>query len=151
MRGVIYAIGNKVNGKIYIGKSATLTAERRWKYHLWDAARGKPWPIHRAIRKYGAESFVLMTLHSRIRTEERLNLLERKWIRELKANDRKIGYNLTEGGDGITGFKFSLSSRRKMSRSMMGNTNTPKGRKQSPEHLEKRRIAMLGNTNGRKV
>lgn len=53
----IYAIKNKINNKIYIGRSTDI--QRRWTTHLRDARKGSLCKIHIAMRKLGIENFYL--------------------------------------------------------------------------------------------
>ena len=53
--GFIYKITNKINNKIYIGKT-TRTVEQRYKEHLADSKRVRSY-LHNAIQKYGSENF----------------------------------------------------------------------------------------------
>lgn len=53
----IYAIRNKINDKIYIGRSTDI--QRRWTTHLRDARKGSLCKIHIAMRKLGIENFYL--------------------------------------------------------------------------------------------
>lgn len=56
MIGYIYKITNKINGKVYIGKT-TKTVQERWKEHLRESRteRSENRPLYRAIRKYGVD------------------------------------------------------------------------------------------------
>lgn len=125
----IYKITNLINGKIYIGKSAKKTAKRRWIGHVRDSVHGdsNKRHFHNAIKKYGPENFSVTTLHSRIRTEKRLNILEKRYIKKFKSNDRRYGYNLTEGGEGVSGWKQPRENVEKhnklLQRVMVGNKN----------------------------
>jgi group I intron endonuclease len=55
----IYKITNKINGKCYIGQSVDIA--KRWREHsVWAFNPKRPeyeYPLYRAIRKYGIESF----------------------------------------------------------------------------------------------
>lgn len=53
----IYAIKNKINNKIYIGRSTDI--QRKWTTHLRDARKGSLCKIHIAMRKLGIENFYL--------------------------------------------------------------------------------------------
>jgi group I intron endonuclease len=94
----VYLITNLVNDKYYVGKTIH-TAERRWKEHVSAAHhRGSAearYPLHCAIRKYGAAAFSVQVLSESGDT----NKLERLWIEVLDATHR--GYNLTLGGEGV--------------------------------------------------
>lgn len=48
---VIYTATNKINGKIYVGK--TYNFEKRKQEHIYDIDNGIP--FHRALKKYGIE------------------------------------------------------------------------------------------------
>ena len=110
---VIYLIRNKVNNKIYIGKSVDFGL--RWRYgHLFDVKNQSQTLLHRAIRKYGESSFDFQFLATGIGTKEEANELERYWISFLGAANSEVGYNMTPGGDGgatITGRKRPEHSR----------------------------------------
>ncbi len=56
--GTIYLIINKVNGYKYIGKT-TQTVNNQWKQHIDESRRMSPYPLHRAMRKYGTHQFLL--------------------------------------------------------------------------------------------
>lgn len=92
MKGYIYKITNKVNGKSYIGQTR-YTIEFRWRQHLHKKDNTY---FHNAIRKYGADNFIVEKLEEC--NIEDLNEKEIYYI--AKYNTFKDGYNLTIGGDG---------------------------------------------------
>jgi group I intron endonuclease len=52
----IYKITNKVNGKVYIGK--TKDPERRWREHKNESLKAeKKYVIYLALNKYGINNF----------------------------------------------------------------------------------------------
>jgi hypothetical protein len=68
--GEIYKATNKVNGKIYIGQCKKYQGkfddvwgyEKRWKSHIYEALHSKDDHcsyLNNAIRKYGADNFIL--------------------------------------------------------------------------------------------
>ena len=92
---IIYKIVNKHNSKIYIGQT-TKSAQERFETHCADAKyKSKNTVFHKAIRKYGPESFEIEILEETEEPNER----EKFWIAELKSLVPN-GYNLTEGGQG---------------------------------------------------
>ncbi len=118
MTNEIYKITNKVNGKIYIG--LTIQGTRvRYLHHLYEARSNSTFPIHRAIRKYGEENFEVEVIVS-VEAQEELKLLEKAYIQEYKANDRKFGYNMTEGGDGTFGRLHSEETKEKIRQKAIG-------------------------------
>jgi group I intron endonuclease len=97
---LVYKVTNRVNGKVYIGKTIR-TLESRWKQHIYYANRGNRPPIAIAIRSYGPDAFDVSPLAFSNSLPE-LNDLEREYIQEFRSYDRKYGYNLTLGGDGAS-------------------------------------------------
>ena len=93
MKGYIYLIENKINGKKYIGKTYR-TIELRWKEHVKDAKRFPDRPLYKAILKYGEESFSISEIEYVEDVEER----EVFWIAYYGCFS--AGYNATMGGDG---------------------------------------------------
>ena len=92
MKGYIYKITNKVNGKSYIGQTR-YTIEFRWRQHLHKKDNTY---FHNAIKKYGVDNFIVEKLEEC--NIEDLNEKEIYYI--AKYNTFKDGYNLTIGGDG---------------------------------------------------
>ncbi len=94
----IYLITNTINNKKYVGMTSK-SLKLRWQGHLADARRDKPWRLHKAIRKYGADQFVIELLEDTcLSSFEELGQLERAYIMKLNPE-----YNMTEGGEGHTG------------------------------------------------
>lgn len=92
MKGYIYKITNKVNGKSYIGQTR-YTVEFRWRQHIHKKDNVY---FHNAIHKYGIDNFTIEILEEC--KYEDLNSREIFYI--AKYNTFKEGYNLTIGGDG---------------------------------------------------
>jgi group I intron endonuclease len=91
----IYVITNSVNNKKYIGQS--IDSDYRWKDHKRSAQNGIDYPIYRAMRKYGIESFSFEVIES-VDTQEDANLREDFWINELDTRNGDYGYNIRGGG-----------------------------------------------------
>ena len=121
-----YKITNLKNNKVYIGK--TNRPEARWREHKsgsTNAKSGRKYacPVASAIRKYGAESFKFEVITS-YKTEQEANDGEVYYIALYRSNinvfGREFGYNLTEGGEGVSDMKRTPETRAKMSASHMG-------------------------------
>lgn len=95
--GFIYKITNKVNGKIYIGKTLK-TIEGRWKEHLKDykCSRFEKRPLYSAMKKYDVENFSIEEVEEC--SSEILSEREIYWIDFYDSF--RSGYNATKGGDG---------------------------------------------------
>lgn len=92
MKGIIYKITNKVNGKSYIGQTR-YTIEFRWNQHQHKKDNTY---FHNAIHKYGVENFNIEIL-------EKCNIEDldsREIFYIAKFDTFNNGYNLTIGGGG---------------------------------------------------
>lgn len=116
----IYKITNLTNGKLYIGK--TSRPNKRWQQHISLSNNPKDRRyqyIHRAIRKYGTKNFSFEIIDS-FKEENECFKYETIYINNFNSNNRKIGYNLTTGGDGATGYHHTKKSKQKMSLAKLG-------------------------------
>lgn len=86
------------SGKAYVG-IASKGMQRRWRSHVTAALRGSGLLFHRAIRKYGADSFTHQVLET-YETWSEAVAAECRWIVELNTR-APAGYNATSGGDGV--------------------------------------------------
>ena len=117
------------NGKCYIGITSHKNPKQRWRDgrpYIGDRSKLTKWGS--AIIKYGWENIQHEILHQGITKEEACNY-EKKYIKYYK--ELNLSYNMTDGGDGIWGYKFTEEQKRKLSESH-------KGLKQSQETINKR-------------
>lgn len=143
---LVYKATNRINNKVYIGQT-TKSLKERIRSHLKSSKRMSSKSIfHKAIRKYGIESFdweILIECDNYID----LDLYELEAIVAYDAIEN--GYNLTLGGSGMHGYKHSNKTKIKISRSGKGRRlsaearlNIKKGKINSykdPEYREKHR------------
>jgi len=115
----LYLIYNFINGKIYVG--ITNNPKTRWRRHKSDAKSNRKQAIHCAIHKYGADKFSFKVIEE-IDTWEEANKQEVQWIKFLKENSYQV-YNETDGGDGVTGTKWTDERKRRMSKLNSGKGN----------------------------
>ncbi len=112
----VYKITNLINNKIYIGK--TYDVRGRLQDHKKAAKRKDPndySSLHRAMNKYGYDNFIIEVL-AEFKTDKEALKAEVKLIKKYNSMDRKVGYNLTCGGDGASGFKFTKKQKAKMNK-----------------------------------
>ena len=97
----IYKITNKVNNKIYIGKTER-NANVRWNEHKQEYMRDKYKnnKFYNALKKYGLNNFYLEIIETNILSKEELNIKEKYYIELYDAKNDAIGYNTADGGDG---------------------------------------------------
>ena len=103
MRGFIYKITNKINGKSYIGQTIQNVKERFYQHCATKCSKAvSNMAIHRAIKKYGKSNFTVEVIEEI--DSANLNDRERYWIKYY--NSYNNGYNSTkEGQDGCKPFK----------------------------------------------
>ena len=104
----IYKITNKINNKIYIGQVYNKTIYDRFKRHIKEAHPSSFSYIDRAIYKYGKENFKCELIDI-AETLQELNQKEIYWISYYNSTNKKIGYNLTKGGDGGNTYLYKTS------------------------------------------
>lgn len=97
---IIYKVTNKINGKIYIGKTYNL--EKRKKQHIGDIDNGLP--FHNALKKYGIDNFE-WEIVDKANSDSEIREKEIQWIKKCNSCisfPNSNGYNITLGGEGGT-------------------------------------------------
>ena len=100
--GYIYKITNKINQKVYIGKTLK-NIQSRWKEHCRDykKSRCETRPLYNAMNKYGIENFCIEELECC--PDNIIDEREKFWIKQYNSYIGFVnsqGYNATLGGDG---------------------------------------------------
>lgn len=103
----IYKIRNKINGKIYIGKSVNLQSRKNSHFYLLRKQKHGNIHLQRSFNKYGAENFEFSIIE--IVNEEFLNEKEIYYIKELKPE-----YNIMKEADNK--LRMAQSSKDKLSK-----------------------------------
>jgi group I intron endonuclease len=119
--GVIYKIVNKLNGKIYIGKTKRL----RESYY------GSGLSITYAIKKYGKENFDRTIIEECDDTN--LSSREIYWIGYYQSNNNQYGYNISRGGEGGDHYWSTLTDEQKI----LHNQKISSGRKSGKQSRER--------------
>ncbi len=142
---IIYLVTNLINQMKYVGQT-TRTLKQRKSSHLSSSKKGSTYYLHRAIRKYGAENFKWEVIYNAT-SEEELNEKETYFIKEYNTNSQD-GYNLTEGGRGIRGWKHSELTKEKIKQCAIKNNSAQYLKKfvQSEEGRKKISLMQLGKT-----
>lgn len=113
---IVYIARNKINGKCYVGATEKALKERAYG-HIYRAKNGKKGIFSSAIRKYGEDAFEWSVIFA---CRDFFDALE--WERVL-ISQIKPEYNMTDGGGGVKGLKFSDASREKMAAAKRGKPN----------------------------
>lgn len=98
---IIYKVTNKLNNKVYIGKTIQSLAKRKAR-HYESANRNSDTNFHSALRKYPKDAF-LWEIEKQCNNEDELNESEMYFI--TKYDSYKSGYNMTIGGSGGITYK----------------------------------------------
>lgn len=121
------------SNKCYIGITKQIPEERwgsngnRYMIIKRDGSYKHPY-FANAILKYGWDNITHEILDAEL-TKEEACILEKKYISFYKSI--KKSYNITDGGEGSSGFKFSKETKKRLS-------DLRKGTKQSEETIAKR-------------
>ena len=118
------------NGKVYIGITSLRTFERWCGGHGYS---GQPL-MWNAIQKYGWNNIQHVILADGL-TKEEAEAMEIAEIEKRKANHSGHGYNVDNGGSGAG--RWSVASRKKLSKTVSGNGNPFYGRCLSEDHKQK--------------
>lgn len=130
----IYVVENTLTAQRYVGQ--TTNFEKRQDLHVRGRSCVKF--LNRAIAKYGASHFDFSLLEA-CANKQAADDRERYWIKEI-GTLAPAGYNLTEGGGGISGYSWSSKQKAYLSK-------VRKGRKFSQEHCQNISKARLGANN----
>ena len=149
---VIYKVTNLSNNRIYIGQTIQNVP--------WYKGSGKYLKL--AHKKYGKNNFKFEKIVEGDFNKELTDSLEIHYIRLYNSTNKKIGYNLSQGGGGGWGRIVSKETRLKSSISQKGKVRTEEfkrkvseyqkgnqwrlGTKQPKEFIEKHRLFMTGKT-----
>jgi group I intron endonuclease len=120
----IYILQNNVNFKIYIGK--TNDPNKRYKEHLYitnSNTYNNKHLLHKAISKYNIDNFSFQIIEEHEIEQDCLEA-EKFWIEFFRSDVNRFGndygYNLTAGGEGISGLKHSQETKDKVSKANKG-------------------------------
>lgn len=111
MNHKVYIHRNKINGKMYVGITKNDVTKR------WNAGHGYFRNKHfsDAIKKYGWDNFEHFVVLQNV-DRETACYYERKLIAKYKTQDKRFGYNITDGGEHFVHTEESkrlMSERRK--------------------------------------
>ena len=142
----IYMYTNKINGKRYIGKAQDFLDRKRT--HISSSynenARDYNVPFHRAIRKYGIESFETIILKENL-TKDEMNYWEDYYIEQfnLYAKDGN-GYNIAKGGIGGNLIKGKTEEEKRERSKKISNSWTEERKKEHSGAIKGENNPMYG-------
>jgi group I intron endonuclease len=147
---IIYMATNLSNNKIYVGKTIRSLKERI-REHTKDSRVNKyKSALHDAINKYGEDNF-RWEIIDRCLFDESLCELEKYYIKKFNSKIPN-GYNMTDGGDGHSGYIAPQELRDRLSKIRKGKQcgieNPNYGNRWSNEQRDRARKFRLGKKNG---
>lgn len=140
----IYLIINKKTGQKYVGGSKDI--ERRIKKHISSPNNGSY--IDNAIQKYGFDSFDWQVIEELSADWEIIGGREEYWVSFYNTFEDPEHYNLTKGGEGISGWKHTKEAKEKMSKNhadVSGKNNGMWRKKHTPESCKKISESLIGH------
>lgn len=134
---IIYVCTNIINGKRYVGQTK-FSIKRRWTQHLYkvrhpDSGCHSAY-FYNAIRKYGENNWNIEIVEDNIETFGGVNAAEEWWIGHFCSNDRRFGYNSTNGGQSC---EFSQEIKDKISKKHKGKILKEETKKKISESVKK--------------
>jgi len=153
-----YLVTNIHTNQKYIGITSQNPPQKRWNRHLSEAKRNLyQTALHRAIRQHGCDAFTFTVL-DRLEhgTYDDLLALEQRLILQYDTKEPN-GYNMTTGGQGTVGYKWTEEAKQRLSEKTKGRSmqhateasnRVTKGRPLSPEHRAKISAAHQGKKMG---
>ena len=128
----VYLHTNKINYKVYVGQTCQNPNAR------WNNGNGYKTCtyFYHAIQKYGWDNFEHIIFADNL-TKAEADCMERMLIALYHTNSAQYGYNLTDGGEGVAGYKMTAEQKQKIS-------NALKNHRHSEETKQKIRDANIG-------
>ena len=147
---VIYKIESP-SGRIYIGKTNDFKTRMR-RYSSSNCKAQKL--VYASILKYGFKAHEVNIIDEFEGSPSDVSSKEMFWIRSFMSNNCKYptqnGLNLTDGGEGNTGYVPSEGTREKLRQALIGKPSRNKGTVYSEETRKKMSVSGKGTKNPKK-
>ena len=112
----VYVHINKINGKKYVGITSV---KPKYRWGKGSGYKNQP-KFYNAIQKYGWNNFEHIIVASNL-TQEEANNFEILLIEKL--NSINFGYNVSNGGKGLSGFHLTQEQKNKISETHSGKNH----------------------------
>ena len=121
-KGIYCYIDKKDNQIVYVGKDSYIDKNKRHKEHLAPSNYNEQ-PINRILQNNPNRYIYQVLWEIDDCTNNHLNQMEIFYIKKYDPQ-----FNFTEGGDGVSGFRHSEETRKKISETNKGKTPWNKGK-----------------------
>lgn len=141
----VYKITNKINNKIYIGSSYSIS--KRISEHKYQLRRNSHPNIHlqSSWNKYGEENFIFsIVTYFENYNREVLQNEEQKWIDYYDCTNREKGYNICPIAYTKAGYKMDEDARKNISNGLRKRFNNNPNSKDHISKLNKKLIKEYG-------
>jgi group I intron endonuclease len=132
------------SGRVYVGQTNNYKVRLRQYRHSANpnSKTSAQVLINRSLRRHGYENHTFSIIETFESDYKYIDDREMFWIRSYMSNKRKYpksnGLNLTDGGDGIRGYKMTEDNKRKLSLRQKGRPSKMKGKTMHTEEEKKR-------------
>lgn len=128
----IYAYYDKKRNKfVYVGKDSNIYRNARHRAHM-AKSRYNEQPFNRILQD-NPDRYLYQVLVWGVPDEKTLNALEIMYIKNYKTYEN--GFNFTDGGDGVCGYKHTKQAREKISHALSGKNNPMYGKTGKKSHM----------------
>jgi len=141
MKSGIYEIVCFISGGVYVGKTYSGSGfKKRWRSERYDLRKNNGnmnLHLQRAWLKYGEDNFEFRIIEEC--EDEILSEREILWIKKYRELGKNL-YNFTDGGEGMSGWKHSEETKKKMSEARKGKSPSEEHKKKISESLKGRKV-----------
>lgn len=127
---IVYVARNRLNGKLYVGKTVVSLSHARQRHHqrakyIWKY--GVFSRFYTALRKYGTDAFEWAVVYHGT-SDADIQRKERELIARWNTMSSDAGYNMTPGGDGGAGKTLSDEHKEKLRKAFSQEKNPQFGK-----------------------
>ena len=140
-KGIYCYIDDENDKIVYVGKDSNIDKNKRHREHF-SPSRYDEQPVNRILQNNLSRYLYKVLWEVDDCSDNHLNQME---IFYIKKHDPK--FNFTDGGDGISGYKHTEESKRKISEALKGENNPNYGKTLSKETRKKISEALKGENN----
>ncbi len=122
-----YVIINSETLKIYIGKTTRLDLNKYLHEKIWCAQKAKykgRSHLYTAMQRYPSTTWSIHSL-IQLKNQNELNQWELMMIKATASQNPEVGYNILNGGGGLTGWHHTAETRAKISATKQAKGFTP--------------------------